>query len=267
MDDAEKIITHGWRQGAVLLPESASSPGVFEPLFKEIAAESILIVITQDCDVVQTDFEKEPHVEVLLARPITGTPNGNCLYGKNPRLIQFRVGERYFEVSCHDRARTDRRILANCRPCEVHSLDEDSILMLRQWLAKRYTRPAFPDQLNRRIKSKPHGPAISRILEQSGHLFQQIFLSCTPRYEELAPADSYRLIVWPTMTVDDHNDGDLRNQAIQAATDLEAALTKCPGIEVKKCEVRHQGQITLDDLNFFSEWDFDFLTHRGILAN
>lgn len=267
MDVAEKIMQHGWRQGAVLLPESALGSDDFEPLLKGIESESILIVITQDCDVVQPDFEKEPHVEVLLARPVTGTPDGNCLYGKNPRLIQFRVGERYFEVSCHNRARTNRRVLASCRPCEVHSLDEDSILMLRQWLAKRYTRPAFPDQLNRRIKSKPHGSGISKILERSGHLFQQIFLSCTPRYEELVADIPYRLILWPTMTVDDHQEDDLRSQAIQAATDLEAALNKCPGIEVKECEVRHQGLITLDDLNFFSEWDFDFLTHREILAN
>jgi len=267
MDDVEKIVQHGWRQGAVLLPESAPDTNAFEPSLKNINAKSILIVITQDCDIVQPDFEKEPYVEILLASPVSGATNGNCLYGKNPRLIQFHVGERCFEASCHDRARMDRRILATCSPCEIHCVDEDHILMLRQWLAKRYTRPAFPDQLNRRVNAKPYGPAIRKILEQRGHLFQQIFLSCTPRDEELLDGTPYQLAIWPTMSLEDHEDDDLRAEAIQATTDLEASLTKCQGIVIAQCQVRHQGQVTLDDLYFFSEWDFDFLTHRGILAD
>lgn len=262
MDDVDKIMHHGWRQGAVLLPEAVSEGTVFEPPFQEIKAESILVVLTQDCDLVQPDFEKEPYVELLLATPISGSANGNCLYGKNPRLIQFRVGERYFEASCHDRTRIDRTLLTENSPCEVHRLDEDNVFMLREWLAKRYTRPAFPDNLNRRINAKPNGAAVRKIFQNHGHLFQEVFLSCTPRYDELPEEESYRLVVWPTMSVADHKDDALRKAAIEAAAHLEAVLKKCAGIEVKECQVRHEGQISLDDLNFISEWDFDYLTYR-----
>jgi hypothetical protein len=265
MDDAEAIWHNDWRQGSILLPESLCARPHFQPAL-QLAPEDILIVLTQDCDLVQKDFAKEPFVEIIKATPIIGNPDGNFLYGKNPRIIQFPIGEQHFQASCHDRSWLDRRLLAQVKPSEVHVLHPSVIHLLREWVAKRYIRPAFPDEFNARIRKDPTGKALRRLLELQGHLFQDLYLFCDPADQELPPGNSYKIILWPAMSSQDYEDEMLRQLARQACSQIEAILAECPGIDVIECEVRHEGQITLDDLRYFKAWDFDHLTQRQLSA-
>ena len=265
MDDAEAIWQHEWRQGSILLPEALCAPLPCQPPMS-MAAEDILIVLTQDCDLVQADFAKEPYVETLRAIPISGKPDGNFLYGKNPRIIQFPIGERHFQASCHDRSRLDRRLLAQVKPSEVHVLQPSALHLLREWVAKRYIRPAFPDEFNARIRNDPTGKALRRLLELQGHLFQDLYLFCDPADQELPLGQLYKIIVWPVMSSLDYEDEMLRQQARDASSQIEAILSNCTDIDVIECELRHEGQISLDDLRYFKAWDFDHLTQRQLSA-
>ena len=110
------------------------------------------------------------------------------------------------------------------------------------------------------------GRAIRKLLERAGHCFQDLYLSCDPSDRELGAGEPYRIIVWPTMGSEDYDDADLRKAATKACLDLEALLQKCVGIRVEACSLRHEGQITLDDLRFFALWDFDDLSHRENFA-
>lgn len=261
MDDADAIRDRGWRQGSVLLPESLPTDCPFEPSLSEHPSESVLIVLTQDCDLVQFDFAKEPYVEVIRAVPVQNQ-DGNLLYGKNPRRIHFQIGEVTHEANCHERTRMPRQLLAAIDPSSAHVLDPLTLDLLREWIAKRYIRPAFPDTFNERVLKGPNGKAIRRLLERQGHWFRDLYLMCTPSDVELAEGESYEIVVWPTMGSEDFDDRDTRMSATKACADLEVLLAKCSGIKVNECSLRHEGQITLDDLHYAAAWDFDDLSHR-----
>jgi hypothetical protein len=266
MDDADEIRDRGWRQGSALLPDSLPGDCVFEPALPDASGEAVFLILTQDCDLVQSDFEKEPFVELIRAVPVERT-DGNLLYGKNPRRIHFRIGEITFEASCHERSRTSRRHLATCTPSAAHALDPLTLALLREWIAKRYTRPAFPDAFNERVRQGQNGRAIRKLLEREGHYFFDLYLSCNPFDRELPEGEPYEIMVWPTMGSEDYRDEEMRKAAGDACVDLEKLLLKCSGIRVNECSLRHEGQITLDDLHFFAPWDFDDLSHREKLTN
>jgi len=265
MDDADAIREKGWRQGSALLPDSLPGDCVFEPGLPAASHDALFLVLTQDCDLVQADFEKEPFAEVIRAVPVESA-DGNLLYGKNPRRLHFQIGEITYAASCHERSRISRKHLAHCLPSAAHALHPHTIDLLREWVAKRYTRPAFPDAFNERVRQGKNGRAIRKLLEGAGHCFQDLYLSCDPSDCELGTGEPYRIMVWPTMGSEDHEDDDLRKAATKACVDLEALLQKCAGISVEACSLRHEGQITLDDLRYFATWDFDDLSHRENFA-
>ena len=265
MDKADAIRDRRWRQGSVLLPESLPQDCLFEPPLSPTSSEAVLIVLTQDCDLVQSDFGKEPYVEVIRAVPVQNQ-DGNLLYGKNPRRIHFQIGEVTHEAICHERTRIPRQLLASIDSSSTHVLDSLTLELLRGWIAKRYIRPAFPDTFNGRVRQGPNGKAIRKLLERNGDWFRDIYLMCTPSDEELADGETYEIVVWPTMGSEDFDDQAMRLAATKVVTELEGLLANCSDIKVNECSLRHEGQISLDDLHYVAVWDFDDLSHRGNLT-
>jgi len=114
--DAQKIRDAGWRQGSILplelvrrLIKDGSCPSLEE--FRESADDDWWLVVSQDCDVVQRDFDKEPFVEIIRVETTEAHVGGDH-WGKNPRRFQFvdkATGtEQLFQVIVHDRLRIDR---------------------------------------------------------------------------------------------------------------------------------------------------------------
>ena len=147
MDAIEEIRRKGWAQGAVIAPEAARALVFRVPMVVE--DDAVLVVISQSCDVVQRSFEKEPWVEVLKARR-TQEIDGNLAHGKHPRMVQFELDGVVHEASCNDRTMFPREELAKIEP-DARRMGDHTIDMLSEWIAKRYVRPAFPDELNRRL--------------------------------------------------------------------------------------------------------------------
>src|SRR5437867_3971567 len=71
-----------WRQGHFLPDEALQAFGFFE------SADSIAIMISHDCDVVQT-VAIEPNAELIVGRSIK-TSDGNCTHSKNPRKLNLK---------------------------------------------------------------------------------------------------------------------------------------------------------------------------------
>jgi hypothetical protein len=254
MECVEAIQANGWKQGSVLLSESF--PKMPDGINDD--NESIFIVLTQDCDLVQDDFEKEPYVELLKATPASDGLNGNFAHGKNPRIIDIQIGEQVYRASCHDRALIDRKHLISVSASEIHQVSPQARDMITEWIAKRYTRPAFPGTFNDRLR--PEAKAIGKMLKTSGHYFEDILINCSPETEK--PKESYILMVWMVMRTEDHEDEIIRIEAQKTVTSFEQLIDACPGLEVKDCRVVSEATVTLDDLRFFVPWDFDYLTYR-----
>ena len=259
MDDAAQIRANGWKQGSVLLPEQLPS-GVADSLAFTIETDDLLYVLTQDCDLVQKDFDREPYVELLLIRPILSI-DGNYAYGKNSRLLDFSIGESSYRASCHDRCRIDRRLLAPLSPSEVHQGDPQVCDLIADWMAKRYIRPAFPDQFNNRLKREEQ--FIRKFLKKHGHAYSRIYMHCAPRNAELDEDEDYKLTVWLVLHESNSEPVDVL-MAQKLVVEFEQILDGCRGINVLECMAVREDEVTLAHLRVLSLWDFDSLTYREL---
>lgn len=152
--DAKRIETNGWRQGSILpcefvrrLIDEGQIPDVrlsradvckgflrrLRQCWKLLSLRTriahsietdseLWMVASQDCDLVQASFEKEPEVELVR---MTVVPNekrdGRLHWGDNPRTLQFcnplsGPNQRLIESQVCDRARIDRHYLTDCGP-------------------------------------------------------------------------------------------------------------------------------------------------------
>src|SRR3712207_4372483 len=106
------------------VPEAALS------LTSPLDQDDLLVIISQDCDVVCHSYELEPYVEILVARRLPPEArDGGRFHGKHPRRLQFTIGgpegERLYEINIHEKSRIDRRELASRHPRQEAYLDPD----------------------------------------------------------------------------------------------------------------------------------------------
>ena len=261
--DASSIKKLGWRQGSILPHD----------LVERLQAENLLpsgqecdfVVISHDCDVTHAAQEAEPWVEVLKVRLVSlAERNAHLEWGKNPRKYQFRVArgnaDVYCEISIHDVIRFDRLRLRDHVPDADRKLPSETIRQLALWYARRYSRQAFPDEFNERIRQA--GRKLHNKFKGANNVIRGIYFLLSPD-TELAESESYDLIVWVTMSTQTYEVPDSRSQAQKLVDLLETELRKCKGITVQGVELRSEGDVSLDDLRQLKRWDFDDLTLRG----
>jgi hypothetical protein len=89
---------------------------------------------------------------VLLARPVENQPyklDSTFTHGRNSRRYHFEgifnSAQVKLEAFAFDRFLVKRTLLAIEPPISPRSLEKETINVLRDWIAKRYIRQAFPD--------------------------------------------------------------------------------------------------------------------------
>jgi hypothetical protein len=163
-----------WRQGHVLTNESSVALGLVRP---EDAGGSLVMIISHDCDLVQTP-DTEPVVEVVVARRIEAA-NGNFTHAKNSRRLHLEctidgVGT-YLDMQAQAKTRVDKQALADHEPDGHVLVRPQDRSILQQWLAARYRRAAFPDEFDRRLKDTGVAARIAKIVEPLGQYLVALF--------------------------------------------------------------------------------------------
>ena len=113
MSPASALLKSEWRQGAIL-PRELVPDGTLPSL----AAEAKLLVISHDCDVVNSSYDLEPYIEVVVLNPKPDAEqNGILLTGRNPRTLQCFLEasgkESLYEIDIHRKYRIERGVLEN----------------------------------------------------------------------------------------------------------------------------------------------------------
>lgn len=249
------ICNKAWSQGD-LLPDAIASKVIVEAERKKGARG---VVISHDCDLIHHSLENEPFAEVLVIYPVT--PQGDLTQAKNPRRIHLPYSENdkviFYEASIHRRLSIDRRLLSEADPVKG-GFDSEARDDLRQWLAKRYVRAAFPSEFDKRIggvrkKIKkaldtPEGKALSGIY---------IFLSSDA---DLPAGTPYKLIIRGTMRSVVFDDVSLVKKCESLLAKMAGFLDSCDGIEVTDHSVQSEARFSLDDVRLTKRWDADFLS-------
>lgn len=167
-----------WRQGYLLTSEAARTLGLIE----ESDSSGHAVVISHDCDL-PNDTEKI--VEVIVGRRVEAL-DPMLANARNPRRLQltFASGdgeERYIELRHAGRQPVHKAEFAKIGAGYSNFvLSADEKRVLKQWLAARYGRPAFPNafetRLRKTVRKKSVEYRIAKILEPaSSHLVALFF--------------------------------------------------------------------------------------------
>jgi hypothetical protein len=259
VQNPDLIRAAGWRQGSVIVKVNASDQ--FK-LLVDGEAFTHWIVLSQDCDLIHSSYEVEPHVEILGCS-VVSKADGNLSHGKNPRRVHFPIkqgGTNLVLQGCiHDRFQIRRDTLEGMKPSATCALMAVDARMIVEWVGRRYTRSAFPDNFNNRIREK--GPGIKRVLENHGEVISGIYLWLSS-YEEFGEGVPYQVALRLTMTPEEYADESRRDRAIKACNALEIAFQSCAGIKILESDVVPEDKFPLSDLKYLVPWDtFDYLSN------
>lgn len=250
----EEIRQTGWRQGDLIEGECV------RPLLKasidfQVYGElypDILLLVCQDCDLVSTNLVKEPYVEFLAGRFLSVCDN-SFRFGRNPRMLHIVVRHRFIEFSIHSRFRIRKEDL--CRygnRTTGFSLGLSEKRQVLGWIAKRYTRPAFPDAFNERLQQKK---SKQEKLAQSPISEKVLIVLLDVSNDEYISEQVYTLQIVIGVTEDTPQE-----MYDEIERNYEAVFS-VNGIDVTDIVVRNELDITLRELRTFRRWDRDYRSY------
>ena len=180
---------NSWRQGSVVPNKIASDLQLVSN-----PGEQFAMIITHDCDCV-CDANEEPNYEVVTGR-IIGKADGNLTHAKSTRKLHLKLSTsgRTLELSALRKAVVPKKALMAAEPEMGWEMTLAEKRILVSWLAARYKRAAFPDELVRRLR--PVQGVFKEANRTNGNLIRGIFLDFDPR-SELAQTsrEPYSLVV------------------------------------------------------------------------
>lgn len=217
------------------------------------------MVVSQSCDLVHHDLGNEPSAVILMLKSI-GSGKPELMHGRNPRLLHFQsLDGRWFEAWAWNQVTIPRDHLAEMDATAGVELSPKVLRGVLDWLAKRFTRIAFPDAFNEALK--PKSGAIAKLLKNNHELFSDILLFISP-FDELAEGQHYTLACYLLMAAEKHDNLAKLPDARTVAAKLEKLIKDC-GIEVMECSPVSETTLTVAELNELVRWDFDHLTHKA----
>jgi len=161
-----------WRQGDILsLPSAcftsyttAAQPDGELPLqHRPLKLKEKLVIASQDCDIVSAD---EPNVEAMLLR-VKDKPSDRAYLsraGRNSARLFVLDFERGYVADARHRMFVEKPSLANAEraPWVVDEVTRGEFAL---WLARRYERPAIPDDIHDALM-RPISEEIDRLAQE-----------------------------------------------------------------------------------------------------
>lgn len=267
--DPRQLVELGWRQGALLGHGLASLAWEHAPNRLKAGEQDHLVVTSHDCDILNPSLGKEPLVEVLRAS-IPDAPAGQRSHhsaGRNPRALRLsdvtvRGDVIPLDFAVHDRWEIPRELLLKEAPADRLSVKE--CRLVAQWLAKRYTRAAFPMAFDARWRAEYK--AWWRLLKKYSSLIQGVYVRLNT-LGELTGSVSYRCDL--LLAVPSSKRGLPQWSAIAAAAERDFLTfwrRLQPGIECEGIQVLTTDRITLDDLERYQRFDADWVSFEDETA-
>ncbi len=260
-----------WRQGDLITPDTAAKLTALNGAVGEMHR---VVVITHDCDL-QND--RETSVEVIVA-DVVAAADPLFSYAKNPRKLHLGyeiAGGKYIVVELRH---AERRIVSKAEFAN-HAIKDGSASLpvnekrvLKQWLAARYGRPAFPNAFEDRLrksvgKKNSVERQIGKILEpEAKHLVGLFFDLGEQRSVEVPAGEPYALSI---SVVYDATEGgtQARQSAEKVASQLRDLFEQAYGkavdaaeIALDACEAIADTSITLADLRRVDQWRLEYIS-------
>ena len=268
-DLADQVRLEGWRQGSLIALKAASQITLasIDYFNHTVTSNTWLVVLTQDCDLVR-NIEQEPHVELLAIEKLSAMPN-NAMRGQSARLLHLTITmdneSHWFECNINDRFRINKASLLGLGCDMTIALEENELRLLRQWLARRYTRAAFPDHFEAHLASTK-GQVKSLFKSQAAKLISTVYIAIDN--EEADSEEDYVIHVRLTALAEDLADDDKRESIDDFEQRFITAFTSRPHIRFAliypndpdsyDIRILSEEDVTLSILRQYKRFDADY---------
>lgn len=217
------------------------------------------MVVSQSCDLVHHDLVNEPSAAILVLRSVD-SGNPDVMHGRNPRLLHFpTLDGPWMEARAWNQTAIPREALAKKEISGRIGISTKALRVVLEWLAKRFTRIAFPDGFNDALKPKSN--ALGKLFKKNHQLFSEILLNISP-FDELGEGPHYQVACYLLMESEVHDNPEHLAEARTVAAKLEKIFEEC-GMEVLECAPVSEGALTVSEFNLLLNWDYDHLTARA----
>ena len=139
MTNRDRLIEKGWKQGAILRPTSEITAGANY----DVDDNSCLLTCSDN-----ESFDIEPYFEVLCLKPLDKGQTATTRMEKTVAdwsLSTLLIKTNCWSSNAHQRHVIDRKLLLENLEPEYFIADTDLLQIVLKWIAKRYTRIAFPE--------------------------------------------------------------------------------------------------------------------------
>lgn len=265
-----------WRQGDLIAPGDLHKLGLIEAEDPEVRA----IVISHSCDIAQGTRPEEiarnvpiDPVEVLIGRK-TNNRNGS-LRGHSTRKLQVEadaasgMAKDCIELFILQRKELAKARLLECKPWADWSLSAKERRLLALWLAQRYSRAAFPDEVVRALKNSGIEDKLMKTAEEHGDALVGFYFD-VPDADPATGAIACPIKV-NILLAYDADDTRSKAKAEAAAGELARAFEKHeaaagnngPELELGSCEAISDRAMTLAQARKLRRWRFEYLSLDG----
>jgi len=232
-------------------------------------------VISHDCDLPN---DNEEFVEIIVGTTIP-KPDPMLASARNPRRLHLEfaseAGEHlHIELRHADRQQVRKDNFANLQSRDKSfTLPTDEKRALKQWLAARYGRPAFPNAFENRLRkssgNKTVEQRIAKLLEPASQYLVGLFFDLgEERSVELLDGEPYFLSI--SIAYDATEGGhDARAVAEKVADQLNSLFKEAYGvpdttteIALEACNAVADSIMSLADLRKVDQWRLEYISLR-----
>lgn len=261
-----------WRQGSVIPQADAIAVGLFD---EASSRHKRALVITHDCDLPN---DKELEVEIMVG-DVVDKLNKPFARARNVRRLHLAFDmpsgtQQYLDLQITARQCISKSLIAGAKPDRAWVLSDEEKRALKQWLAARYGRPAFPNAfetyLRKNVSKKETvedrlGTSLEKV---SAHLVGVFFDLGENRAVELADGTPYDLRI--TVVYDASEGGQPARLAAEAVVSgireifhlaygpPEAATE----IALESCEAVADIRFPIADLRKVDQWRAEYISLR-----
>ena len=261
-----------WRQGSLIAQADAIAAGLFDEASADLKRA---LVITHDCDLPN---DRELEVEVMVG-DVVDKLNKQFARARNVRRLHLAFDtssgtQQFLDLQITARQSICKSLIAAAKPDSSWILSDEEKRALKQWLAARYGRPAFPNAFETHLrknvgKKETVEDRLGKALEKvSAHLVGVFFDLGENRAAELTDGTPYDLRI--TVVYDASEGGQpARLAAEDVVSEIREIFQSAYGppdaateIALESCEAVADIRFPLSDLRKVDQWRAEYISLR-----
>lgn len=259
----EIAIKLGWQQCSIFTKDS--SPSLYELLPSEHKLEnSFYMVLSHPCSLLNANLISEPTLEYIVCEEV-GSLDGNCTFGKNPRILHLAVEGTKLALYQNKRGFIPKSLITTCKP-QITNLPFSDESLITRWMANRYTTTALPDEFENRL-SKSKSKLSKAFASSLGAKCKTVYIGLNEFIKDLPTESVYECTLVFTLNRDNveelvAQEDDANSEYNQFKSRIITIFDSIQGVTLNKVLFIGENKLTVEQLESgkLKKWQFDYVS-------